>query len=99
MIALSTTLFVKSIATSSLERENKKMADLKIEDFAVTPKITKKADDGKQKHMSLDGDLHTFLKAQAIKKNMSFRDYGNLLLRRQIKLVAQAEKISHNLKS
>jgi len=53
--------------------------------FIVEDKAKKRAEDGKPKHMQLDGDLHKFVKEHATKKGYGFREFGNKLLRMAIK--------------
>jgi hypothetical protein len=56
-----------------------------MSDYLIQKLETTKAADGRQKHMAVDGDLHAFLRKQAIVENRSFRDFGNRLLRIAIK--------------
>lgn len=62
--------------------------------FVVEDKAQKKAEDGKPKHMQLDGDLHGFLKLQSAKKGYGFREFGNKLLRMAIKQYIIDNKLS-----
>lgn len=66
-------------------------------DFTIEKKETTKADDGKKKHVELDGDLHRFLRREAASKNMKFREFANKLFRLAIRKYIQDNKLGDKI--